>query len=281
MQVTCPGCHSRFLLPRGVDAGTRLRCSVCRTEFVYAAPSVKEAPRPDEHAKVPDERPLGFEAPAAAGGLPALQKPKKRGGGLLWLLLLALVAAGCAVAWHTVPEFRNRVFEWKETFMPSGKMQAPAARAEAPKPQLDMRDVTNVSIRNDEQGPILVVEGRIFNQGTAARRGVLVEAALVDASGTVLATRVQRAGIRLTPLQLKVMNSDEMRQALNDNTVSGEVLPGAQIPFMFVFSPVPDGVSDIMVKLTESEEAVPAPAPAAPARPSPNPAAAAQPEAQN
>ncbi len=33
MEVVCPGCHSRFLLPQGVRAGTRLRCSVCRTEF--------------------------------------------------------------------------------------------------------------------------------------------------------------------------------------------------------------------------------------------------------
>ncbi|MBO4684559.1 MAG: zinc-ribbon domain-containing protein, partial [Desulfovibrio sp.] len=41
MQVTCPGCQSRFKLPEGVQPGARLRCSVCGT--IFALPGDAEA----------------------------------------------------------------------------------------------------------------------------------------------------------------------------------------------------------------------------------------------
>ena len=44
MQVTCPGCQSRFKLPEGVQPGARLRCSVCGT--IFALPGDAEAQVP-------------------------------------------------------------------------------------------------------------------------------------------------------------------------------------------------------------------------------------------
>ena len=69
MQVTCPGCQSRFRLPEGVQPGTRLRCSVCGA--VFALPGESEAQAPLD-AAAPEGSSAGqAEAPASPNRVPA------------------------------------------------------------------------------------------------------------------------------------------------------------------------------------------------------------------
>ncbi|MBR4746318.1 MAG: zinc-ribbon domain-containing protein, partial [Desulfovibrio sp.] len=75
MQVTCPGCQSRFKLPEGVQPGARLRCSVCGT--IFALPGDAEAqeqavPAPEGASAAP--APQGASqasSPAASPDRPA------------------------------------------------------------------------------------------------------------------------------------------------------------------------------------------------------------------
>ncbi|MDO5536456.1 MAG: DUF3426 domain-containing protein [Desulfovibrionaceae bacterium] len=293
MQVTCPGCRSRFLLPAGVKNGTRLRCSVCRTEFCYEEEGAEEVcvPAP-EPAPVPDERPLTFEKNIPAeGALPEFSSSRKRVGGSLWLLLLVLIAVGGCLAWQTVPEFRVRVQELMGMVtgqpapapMPAPANETAAQSRPADPGRLVLRDVRHYFVENEHLGPVLVVEGSVFNQGLDTRGAIEVEAALIDRDRRVIDSAVQKAGVRLSNFQLKVMSKAEMDTALNDEkeiaAVNARVVPGGQVPFMVVFFNPSQDVAEFAAKIGASEvveasalapaPAAPAPAAAAPAAPAP------------
>lgn len=293
MQVTCPGCQSRFLLPQGVKNGARLRCSVCRTEFSYEAPAVEENPVPAP-AAVPDERPLSFDKAATGGSLPEYGKPRKHGGGRLWLILLVLVCAGCVIAWQTVPEFRGQVMQLKQMIMPGASPTPPKsvrsdqAARQSEQVMLILRDVRHYFVTNEQIGQVLVVEGNVFNQGLEPRANVSVEAALINKARQVTASAVQKAGVRLSAFQLKVMSKAEIDAALNNEKeialTNSKVLPGGQVPFMVVFFSPTQDVAEFAAKVRSSDPVIAgqsAQPESAPAQTAPVPAPAqVQPEQQ-
>lgn len=163
MEVTCPGCQSRFLLPDGVKPGVRLRCSVCKTEFVFEEPRPAADSPAEEETKLASAAPMDAapQAAEAASDQPAQQEPEeelgagafaeeqkpfspsdsvplpelgvkeKKGHGLLVLFLILVIGAG--VAWFTVPQVRTQVQAWlgSAAGKPAQKAEAPAKAPEA------------------------------------------------------------------------------------------------------------------------------------------------------
>ncbi|MBO4295798.1 MAG: zinc-ribbon domain-containing protein, partial [Desulfovibrio sp.] len=153
MQVTCPGCQSRFKLPEGVQPGARLRCSVCGTIFALpgdaeaqeqavpapegasAAPAPQGASQASSPAASPDRPagaaslPEGPEAPEASGSAEAPESPEgRRSGWAVWLLVLALAAGAClCIAWQVSEDFREAVMGRPQT----GQKQPAGSPAEA------------------------------------------------------------------------------------------------------------------------------------------------------
>lgn len=263
MQVTCPGCHSRFVLPDGVKDGSRLRCSVCKEVFVFERPKEEPSaplPAPEPALSMPKE-----------SALPELSAPKKRGGAVLWLLLLVLLAVGFVVAYRTLPEFRaqvtalqERVLGGKEAAKPGPT--APATTGEA----LVLEDVRQFYVDNSRIGSLLVIEGFVVNHDQRPCRNIHVEGAILKQRQTI-DTRVQKAGVRLTNTQLRAMTEAEILAALDNEQeqalTNSYVAPGARVPFTLVFQDAPAGVEEYAVKVGESEPADAASAPAAPAAP--------------
>ncbi len=79
MQITCPGCHSRFLLPEGLKDGVSLRCSVCGTVFPLER-QAEAAQAPAEAAPEGPKAPGGLIAPPTPNGPPAPTPPARPGG---------------------------------------------------------------------------------------------------------------------------------------------------------------------------------------------------------
>ena len=152
MQVTCPGCQSRFKLPEGVQPGARLRCSVCGTIFALpgdaeaqepATPAPEGAPAASASPAVPQtsspaaspDRPAGAaslpeapETPEAPASSASSEAPEsRRSGWAVWLLVLALAAGAClCIAWQVSESFRDAVMGRPQT----GQKQTTGSSAE-------------------------------------------------------------------------------------------------------------------------------------------------------
>lgn len=290
MQVTCPGCNSRFVLPDGVKDGARLRCSVCKEVFVF------ERPKEEAQPPLPD-KPQGPDlAMPKESALPELAAPKKRGGLMLWLVLLVLICVGFAFAYRTLPEFRAQITALQERVLGNKtaapqKPQAPATKAV--EEALVLEDVRQFYVDNSKVGTLLVIEGFVVNHDQQPRKNIHVEGAILK-QRQAIDTRVQKAGVRLSNTQLRAMTEAELLAALENEEeqaiANAYVAPGARVPFTMVFQNAPAGVDEYAVKVGDSEiaenaaqtptqtpaQAQPAQAaPAVPAAPQAQPAPAA------
>ena len=249
MQVTCPGCSSRFVLPDGVKDGARLRCSVCKEVFVF------ERPKEEAQPPLPD-KPQGPDlAMPKESALPELAAPKKRGGLMLWLVLLVLICVGFAFAYRTLPEFRAQITALQERVLGNKtaapqKPQAPAAKAV--EEALVLEDVRQFYVDNSKVGTLLVIEGFVVNHDQQPRKNIHVEGAILK-QRQAIDTRVQKAGVRLSNTQLRAMTEAELLAALENEEeqaiANAYVAPGARVPFTMVFQNAPAGVDEYAVKV--------------------------------
>ena len=257
MQVSCPGCHSRFVLPDGVKDGSRLRCSVCKEVFVFE--------RPEEEPAAPASQPAPAVSMPKESALPELAAPKKRSGAMLWFLLLVLLLVGFMVAYRTLPEFRAQVTALQERVLGAEDAAKPAPAAPAREEEtLVLEDVRQFYVDNSRIGSLLVIEGFVVNHDQRPCKNIHVEGAILKQRQTI-DTRVQKAGVRLTNTQLRAMTEAEILAALDNEQeqalTNAFVAPGARVPFTLVFQNAPAGVEEYAVKVGVSE---PADAPAAP-----------------
>ncbi len=249
MQVQCPSCRARFILPEGVKEGALLRCSKCKEVFPLTAP----APAAAAQASMPKEDPL-----------PKLEAQKKKRGGMLWLILVLLLAAGFFVAYQTMPEFRDQVESIKQQIIEKNAGQDKGASSKSEKSSEDvlvLQDITQYFLDNNKLGKLLVIEGYVVNMDDRPYKNIYVEGAVIK-DGKNFATRLQKAGVKLAKTQLAVMTEAEINAALSDEkeivVTNGHVPPQGRVPFTMVYPVNNVNVDEYAVKVGSSEPVVPA-----------------------
>lgn len=257
MQVQCPSCHARFILPEGVKEGALLRCSKCKEVFPLTSP--EEAP-----AEAPETRAAPEASMPKEEALPKLQAQKKKRGGNLWLVLVLLLVAGFVVAYQTMPEFRDQVEAIKKQIIEknAGEGKASSAKNE-PKTEdvLVLQDISQYFLDNNKLGKLLVIEGYVVNMDDKPYKNIYVEGAVMK-DGKNFATRQQKAGVKLARTQLSVMTEAEINAALSDEkeivVTNGHVPPQGRVPFTMVYPVNNVTVDEYAVKVGASEPVVPA-----------------------
>lgn len=253
MQVQCPSCRARFILPEGVKEGALLRCSKCKEVFPLTAPEEAAGPAAAAQASMPKEDPL-----------PPLQAQKKKRGGMLWLVLVLLLAAGFFVAYQTLPEFRDQVESIRQQIIEKNSIQDKGASSKSEKSSEDvlvLQDITQYFLDNNKLGKLLVIEGYVVNMDDRPYKNIHVEGAVIK-DGKNFATRLQKAGVKLARTQLAVMTEAEINAALSDEkeivVTNGHVPPQGRVPFTMVYPVNNVSVDEYAVKVGSSEPVVPA-----------------------
>jgi predicted Zn finger-like uncharacterized protein len=226
MEIQCPKCSSRFNLPDGVARdGAKLRCSVCKTVFPYAAPGEKAV------SQVPP--------PVSAA------KPKTGHKKLMVFLALALIVVGAAAG----------------AYLLTGR-QEPARQPEdvAQKvARLTMRNVRQYYVDNEKVGRIMVIEGKVVNEFPGPKALIAVEAAIYDKSKKTLSVKKQIAGTQLSLFQLQVLSEKEMESFLNNKieilSNNMNVPHGGEVPFMALFYAPPPSVAEFGVRIVDVQDA--------------------------
>lgn len=123
--------------------------------------------------------------------------------------------------------------------------------------QVKIQDVQQRVINNYMLGNIRVVEGTAINQADFSIARIKVKAEMLDAYSVVLDSRVCYAGNILTDDELMNMTEEEMQRRLSlpegrENS-NERVIPNGQIPFMIIFTPVPQSAIKTTVVISGAE----------------------------
>lgn len=224
MEITCPHCTSRFNLPDElVGAGSKLRCSVCKTVFVHN-------PEPETFLPGHDELP---DAPAGS------HNGKRK------LIVSAVLLVLCVVGIY-----------W--FFKPSD--DATEAKIPAEVELLTMRNIRQYYVDNEKVGKIFVIEGRVVNEFPQPKGLISVEAAIYGDNKKLLALKRQLAGSQLSLFQLQVLSDKEMEAFLNSKmeilSNNTNVPRGGEVPFMVLFYKLPDGLKEFGIRIVDAKDVV-------------------------
>ena len=272
MQVTCPGCQSRFRLPEGVQPGTRLRCSVCGA--VFALPGESEAQAPLD-AAAPEGASAGqAEAPASPNRVPApVKSPDAADAPGADDAPRAADAPGAGEA-ANAPGTPDAPETAEAPAFPDDPEASEAAEAsdaaEAPRRGwavwllvlalaagacLCIAWQISEGFREAVMGrPQAELKQPATPQPAGPSTAGPVPAAPAQADGGV--AQPAESGAQLSHFQLQVMDKVEMEAALASEAdislTNANVPPGGEVPFMVLFyNPSPD-VAEFAAKILEA-----------------------------
>lgn len=177
MILTCPSCSSRYAVDSQAlgASGRYVRCSNCQHTW-FQEPAA-DAPKPVDLTPRPSL--AGYDSPLPPGSnLPAFPPgKKKRGGGAIWFLLIAIVFGGltaAVMARNDIVRFWPQAAQFYALAGLTGWNLGDG---------LDLRDVAPV--RREDTGTV-AVQGRVVNIAGEPRPVPKLRATVTSAQGQVL-----------------------------------------------------------------------------------------------
>jgi predicted Zn finger-like uncharacterized protein len=198
-------------------------------------------------ASAEDESPETIVSPEEA-------VPKRKGKSrtliIVLLLFLGLVGAAIAVLFlapEVVPE-NLRPFEsdLKDTGADTGIRR------------LAFEAVTGGFVHSESAGKLFVIRGKVRNQYPNPRSHILVRGSLLDEKGEVVRSGLAYAGNSFEPEQMKNLSMEDIEHAMENRAgkdgANENVAPDATVPFVIVFSELPENLSEFTVEAMSSSE---------------------------
>jgi predicted Zn finger-like uncharacterized protein len=186
-------------------------------------------------------------------GLPRRRKRKSAmGGPLMLLLFLFILVAGAYVASMTmgykIPYLSDIKIPILEKYLKKEVVKKPA-----PLPIPNEGSVNGRFISNDTAGELFIITGRIENPAAIPYSYIQVKGTLITKGKVKATTQTIFCGNIISEEMLKTANISDISKLLSTREGSHNsnvnVKPGGFIPFMLVFSNLPDNLENFTVEV--------------------------------
>lgn len=210
------------------------------------APEDKSIPGREETAELFTKR--------ADTGAVKITSEKKKGKGRPRILLISL-----CIALFLIIAFLAVFFLFPDILPDSIYSTKPANKEsaiDAGVSKLDFEGVTGSFSTSASAGKIYIIEGSVINNDQKARSYILLKGSILNDQGSPVKQELAYAGNTFTEEQLNSLSVDEIKKAvknkagMNNNNV--EVKPGASVPFIIVFSDLPESMSEYTLEAVSS-----------------------------
>jgi len=207
-----------------------------------------EEKAPGEEQKGAEEEPLEEEAPQVD------EAPRKKKGLIsrIWpiiLVIVLIILAGITALYLAAPTLLPRSIT--KAISPDQREKTDAGVR-----RLLFKGVSGTFVESQKEGQLFVIKGMVVNSYSKNRRFVLVKGAILNDQGKVVKEKLAYAGNSFKDDQLKKLSLEEINQALKDRSGQGNanenIEAGGTIPFMVVFSELPDNLSEFTVETVSS-----------------------------
>lgn len=300
MKVECPNCQSTFNLPDdkvGPD-GARVRCGVCKHVFTAELPPSNDFPGfgdsgaspvwpvsgEEEFQPVIDEKradpydSLSVSSKDFAsidfGSAPVTSGSSRKKTIMLLAILIALfvvcVGGSAAYLFDFWPFAKKTVStSVMEEALPPGTQPGaaqtpPQAAAQNFLESIQFSHYEHNPVDNEKIGNMLVISGKLVNNSPGTLGQIKIQADLLGADEKVMDSQVITAGPTLSLVDLKVLPLADLQARLNSiqdiMLHNGRVRPGDEVPFMVVFSKIPEGTKNFSLKIADYLEVATVPA---------------------
>ncbi len=215
---------------------------VAETEEIKPEFEVEESVQEDQvEDEIADEEPV-LEYVTA-------EKERRVSKPLVVLLILALLAGG-AYGTYVVLDFMNIEIPYiSDYFKP--KVSDPDGNI-----KIDTLDINSKFILNVKEGKLFVITGRIKNGYSNIRSYININGKLYSKGKNLAQTETVFCGNVLSDIELSNMQLEAIKKRLSnrlgDNNSNMKIKPGGELPFMIVFSNLPDELEEFSIEVVGS-----------------------------
>lgn len=214
----------------------------------------EEEPSPEE--EVVEEK----ESPMLIPPEPPRRKQKKSGIGtpiLVVLLLICLLVIGAYIAslmtGYKIPVISDIQIPFIEQYI-----KKPAARVDSQKPVPNQQSVNGRFVTNSSAGTLFVITGRVENPASTAYRYIQINGALITTGKKEAKSKKVFCGNVIPEEMLKTGSMADIDKMLvvksGSNDLNSNVKPKTSVPFMIVFSDLPEKLQNFTVKVVGFEK---------------------------
>jgi predicted Zn finger-like uncharacterized protein len=181
---------------------------------------------------------------------------KKRRGSrtLLTVLLIIFILAGTAFA----------LIVFKPGFLPESfhLFKKPLSKEQAFDPgnrRLSFKDLNGTFVDSEKAGKLFVVKGLVTNDYPDRRSFIRIRSNILDSKGTEVKNNIVFAGNPISNKEIQSLTPEEidnrLRDKLGKDKMNINIQPNSSIPFMIIFSDLPEDMSEFTVEAISSSPA--------------------------
>ena len=208
-----------------------------------------------------EEKKALIKKPAHVSGTTPRSRRRKRkpliGAPVLVLLLICLLVVGAYIAsimtGYKIPYLSDVKIPFIEQYL-----KKPAPETSEAKPVPNQKSVNGRFVTNSTAGTLFVITGRVENPSNIAYSHIEILGALITKGKEEAKTKNAFCGNIITEEMLKTGNISDINKFLGVKTGSHNsnvnIKPGASIPFMVVFSDLPEKLQNFTVKVTKFDK---------------------------
>lgn len=179
-------------------------------------------------------------------------KKKKRSGGkgLLFLLILVLLG-GAGYLFYAVSYLGIEIPHISDYLNPKPKDPAGVLN-------LATLDINSKFIQNEKSGRLFVVTGKVRNGKETARRLIRLQGQLFTKGKVLAKTEFTYGGVSFNDQEISQQAVVDIKKTINNPSgpaATVKVLPGQTVPFMIVFSDLPEGLDEFAIEVISSMQA--------------------------
>lgn len=184
------------------------------------------------------------------GEIAPVKKKKRSGKGLLFLLILVLLG-GAGYLFYAVSYMGIEIPYLSDYLNPKPKDPAGVLN-------LATLDINSKFIENEKSGRLFVVTGKVRNGKDTARKLIRLQGKLFTKGKVLAKTESTYGGVSLKDQEISQQAVADIKKKINNPSgpaAAVKVLPGQTVPFMIVFSDLPEGLDEFAIEVISSMQA--------------------------
>jgi predicted Zn finger-like uncharacterized protein len=175
---------------------------------------------------------------------------KKRISKPIFALLIIAILAGGLYGTYVLLDYMKIEIPFVSDYL-KPKVSDPAGNL-----KIETIDIDSKFVTNEKTGKLFVITGRIKNGYSSSRRSIKIKGKLFTKGKTLTKTETFFCGNVLSDMELSNMEfaaiKKRLSNSLGDNKSNTGVKPGQELPFMIVFSDLPDNLEEFAIEVAGS-----------------------------
>jgi pilus assembly protein FimV len=185
--------------------------------------------------------------------------PKKRVSKPLVVLLILVLLAGGSYGTYVLLDYMNIEIPFLKQIPFISDYFKPKVSDPTGSLKIDTLDVNSKFLLNVKEGKLFVITGRVKNGYPDVRRFIKINGKLYKKGKVLYQTETAFGGNVLSDIELSNMDLDAIKKRLlnraGDNKSNMMVKPGGELPFMIVFSNLPEDLEEFSIEVASSTSA--------------------------